>query len=92
LWEDVLAETEHQEHQDIAAMSFEQALAELEEIVRRLESGQGVLDSSINDYTRGTRLREHCQKQLADAKLKVEKIIKQADGSLATEPFEAEGA
>ena len=80
------------DYQDITEMSFEQALAELEEIVRRLESGQANLDKSIDDYTRGTALKAHCQQKLADAKLKVEKIMKQADGSLTTEPFAAEGA
>lgn len=79
-------------HQDIAKMSFEQAMHELEEIVRRLESGQGELETSIADYTRGTALKTHCQKKLEAARLKVEKIIKKSDGTLAKEPFEAEQA
>ena len=48
-------------------MSFEQALKELEVIVRKLEAGHGELESSIADYTRGTALKEHCQKRLAGA-------------------------
>lgn len=76
---------------DIAKLSFEEAMGELEEIVRRLESGQSDLDKSINDYTRGTALKSHCQHKLADAKLKVEKIMKQADGSVVTESFETQG-
>jgi exodeoxyribonuclease VII small subunit len=72
---------------DIAAMNFEQSLHALEEIVRRLESGQTTLENSIADYTRGTILKEHCSQKLRDARLKVEKIISKADGSVTTENF-----
>jgi exodeoxyribonuclease VII small subunit len=75
---------------DISTMTFEQALAELEAIVRRLEGGQGELEKSIEDYTRGNALRAHCQAKLKDAQLRVDKIIKQTDGTLATEPFAVE--
>ncbi len=78
-------------HEDIAAMSFEQALAELEAIVRRLEEGQGELEGSIADYERGTALKEHCQKKLESAKLKVEKILKGAGGKLGVGEFEVAG-
>lgn len=78
-------------HDDISAMSFEQALAELEAIVRRLEEGQGELEGSIADYERGTALKDHCQKKLEAAKLKVEKIIKGAGGKLGTGEFEMAG-
>ena len=71
-------------------MSFEQALKELEGIVRKLEGGQGELESAIADYERGTLLQGHCQKKLADAKMKVEKIVQAADGRLATAPLDAE--
>jgi len=80
--------TENQK--DIASMSFEQALKELEAIVRKLEGGQGELEGSIADYARGTALKEHCQKKLADAKMKVEKIMQTADGKIATVPFDGE--
>src|SRR5437868_10976673 len=69
-------------------ISFEQALKELESIVRKLESGSGDLEASINDYVRGTELKEYCQKKLADARLKVESILKNPDGNLALKPFE----
>ena len=75
---------------DIAAMSFEQALKELELIVRKLEAGQGELEGAIADYERGTALQQHCQKRLADAKMKVEKIIQSADGKLTSAPLDAE--
>lgn len=77
-------------HENIAAMSFEQALKELEQIVRKLESGQGELESAIVDFERGTALKEHCQKKLMDARMKVEKII-QANGTIAsTQPFDVQ--
>jgi exodeoxyribonuclease VII small subunit len=76
-------------HSDIATMSFEQAMQELEAIVRRLEAGDTSLDASLNDYGRGTALKAHCAKTLNDAKLKVETIVKQADGTLATAAFDA---
>ena len=75
------------QYADIEAMSFEQAIKELETIVRKLETGNGELEAAISDYTRGTALREHCQKKLADAKLKVEKII-QSQGGVSTEDFD----
>lgn len=72
-------------------MSFEQALSELEGIVRKLENGQSSLESSIADYTRGTELKKQCEAKLKEASLKVKKIVEQADGSLTTEEFEVEG-
>jgi exodeoxyribonuclease VII small subunit len=67
--------------------SFEQALKELEAIVRKLEGGSGDLEASINDYVRGTELKAFCQKKLDEARLKVDKIVKTQDGGLATQPF-----
>lgn len=75
---------------DIIKLSFEQALELLEEIVRKLESGQSSLDESINDYTRGTELKNYCMQKLSNAKLKVEKIIQHADNKVSTETFDAE--
>jgi exodeoxyribonuclease VII small subunit len=76
---------------DVVTLSFEQALSELEAIVRKLESGQGDLESSIHDYTRGSALKAHCEKKLADARLRVDKIIKNAAGNLALEPLDPAG-
>jgi exodeoxyribonuclease VII small subunit len=73
---------------DIAQKSFEEALKELEEIVKRLEGGKSTLEESISDYTRGTALKLHCEKMLEAARLKVEKLIPQADGSIKTETFD----
>lgn len=74
---------------DLEKLSFEQALKELEGIVRKLEGGQGELDALVGDYARGTALKDHCQKKLADARMKVEKIVKGPNGELATQPFDA---
>lgn len=79
-----------EQQNNIETMSFEQALRELETIVRKLETGQGELESSIRDYERGTLLKNHCQKKLSDAKMKVEKIISAADGKLATAAFDGD--
>ena len=69
---------------DIKKMSFEDSLRELEGIVKKLEGGQQDLDLAIDEYSKGILLKEHCEKKLADAKLKVEKIMKGGDGSLQT--------
>lgn len=71
---------------EIAAMSFEEALAELENIVRGLESGQSKLDDSITAYERGAFLKQHCEAKLKDAKAKVDKISISASGEVTAEP------
>ena len=65
---------------DISALSFEQALAQLEAIVAKLESGQAELEASIDLYERGAALKAHCEARLRQAQLKVEKITLGADG------------
>ncbi len=76
---------------DIASMSFEQALQELEKIVESLEQGNVALEASIGFYERGEKLRDHCQKLLGAAEAKVEKIRQTADGKAAgTEPLDPE--
>jgi len=71
---------------DIAALSFEDALKELEGIVQQLERGQVKHDEAISAYERGAMLKRHCEQRLAEAKMKVEKIVFSADGSVATQP------
>ena len=73
---------------DIAAMSFEQALAELEQIVAKLESGQAPLEESIAMYKRGAELKAHCEARLNAARLQVEQISKGIEGAVKAEPAE----
>lgn len=75
------------DHSDIAAMSFEQALGELEKIVGELESGQAPLERSIEVYERGAALKAHCEKKLEAARLRVEKIVV-GPGGVSAEPAE----
>lgn len=65
---------------EIASLSFEQALAELEAIVQKLESGQAPLEESIAMYERGARLKAHCESRLEAARLRVEKIVPNPQG------------
>jgi exodeoxyribonuclease VII small subunit len=67
----------------LAGLSFEDALAELERIVRGLEGGQQKLEDAITSYERGTTLRRHCEAKLAEAEARVQAIVAQADGSLS---------
>lgn len=77
--------------QDIAQLSFEQALAQLEQIVQQLERGDVPLDQSISLYERGEALRAACQQRLDVAQARIERIVTAADGRGAgTRPFDAE--
>ena len=73
---------------DIATLSFELALAELEQIVARLESGQAPLEDSIRMYERGAALKVHCETRLQAARLRVEKIVISAGGAPGFESAE----
>lgn len=71
---------------DIAALSFEDALAELQELVKRLERGDNKLEDAIRSYERGSLLKRHCEAKLREAQLKVEKIVLGSDGTVSSEP------
>lgn len=71
---------------EIAALSFEDALSELEQIVRRLEAGNAKLDEAIAAYERGALLKRHCEAKLREAQLRVDKIVVSADGTVRAEP------
>ena len=58
----------------IESLSFEQALQELEIIVRQLEEGRVDLDKAIVFYERGTALKAHCEEKLKQAKMRVDQI------------------
>ena len=65
---------------EIAALPFEKALAELEEIVTKLERGSVPLEESIAIYERGEALKKHCDGLLRNAEMRIEKITLGADG------------
>lgn len=74
---------------DIAKLSFEDALRALEDVVRKLESGEVPLDDSISLYERGEALRKHCQARLDAAQARIERIVSGPDGSATgTQPFD----
>ena len=70
----------------IESMTFEQALAELEQIVQDLERGQLDLDAAIKAYERGTTLKNHCESKLKEAQLRVDKITIGSDGAVGSAP------
>jgi exodeoxyribonuclease VII small subunit len=73
---------------EITGLSFEDALAELEKIVRGLEGGQQKLEDAITAYERGAVLRRHCEAKLAEAEARVQAIVERADGTLAAKVME----
>lgn len=73
----------------IGEMNFEDALRALEQVVRKLESGDTRLDESIDLYEQGEKLRAHCQARLDAAQARIEKIVADADGKpTGTVPFD----
>jgi exodeoxyribonuclease VII small subunit len=67
-------------------LDFEQALAELERLVERLERGDLPLDEALKTFERGVTLTRHCQSALKDAQQKVEILLKRG-GAAGVEPF-----
>ncbi len=65
----------------ISSLSFEDALAELEQLVKSLEGGQQRLEDAISFYERGVQLRRHCEAKLAEAEERVEAIVASVDGA-----------
>ena len=86
-------DTNSQAPADLAGISFEDALRELEEIVASLERGDVSLDDAIAAFERGTALKAHCQARLEEARMKVEQIRLPADGTPPSEatPFSVDG-
>lgn len=75
---------------DLDAIPFEKALAELETIVQKLESGTVDLEESIALYERGAALKAHCEAKLRTAQERIEKIVVSGDGRPKTEPAKFE--
>lgn len=73
---------------NIEEMSFEEALKELENSVKKIDQGTESLEASIESFERGTKLKAHCEKKLQEAKLKIEKIIQKSDGTIDAEEID----
>ena len=73
---------------DFAKISFEDALMQLENIVRELEAGKIKLDDAVEAYETATALKKFCEEKLKAAQLKIEKINVAPSGSVSTEPFD----
>ena len=74
----------------LESLNFEDALGELETIVRDLEQGGTPLEQSIGAYERGIALKKHCETKLREAQAKIEKITVDKDGNVSTEPLDTE--
>lgn len=72
----------------IDQLNFEDALVELETIVRDLEQGGTPLEQSIGAYERGIALKKHCETKLREAQAKIEKITVDKDGNASSEPLD----
>lgn len=82
--------TDGKPSEGIEALTFEQALARLEAIVKKLEAGEASLEDSIGLYEEGTRLKRQCETKLAQAQARIEKIQVGADGQPSgVTPFDA---
>lgn len=75
---------------ELQKMSFEEALAELEDIVGKLEAGKGTLEDAIRAYERGDALRRHCAAKLAEAQAKVSRIVETGGAASGTEPLDTD--
>ena len=81
---------ENNSGEDISAKNFETALAELEDIVSKLEGGQVDLEQSISIYERGEKLKMHCEALLKKAEARIEKITQKDGKAAGTEPLDVE--
>ena len=70
----------------IEALSFEEALGELQTLVKALEKGDAKLEEAISAYERGAALKRHCERKLREAQEKVDRIVIGSDGTLSPEP------
>jgi exodeoxyribonuclease VII small subunit len=74
-----------------AGLSFEEALAQLEEIVERLETGSLSLDESLGEYEKGVALSRHCTRYLREAEARVEMLARGPSGEEELQPFRLVG-
>ena len=76
----------------VHALSFDDALAELQRTVAELESGGQPLEASIALYERGVALQARCERLLAEAELKVQQLMAQAGGAVQARDVRPEDA
>lgn len=78
------------EKKKISEMSFEEAMSELQNIVRNIETGKDNLEEIIQNYERGNALKELCDKKLKEAKLRIDKIVQKEGSDVSLEPLDNE--
>ena len=78
------------ELEKVSNLSFEEAMRELETVVKKLETGQASLETSIAEYEKGMALRKHCEQKLQEAKMKIDKITKTPAGEVTLAAFTPE--
>ncbi|MGD0461308.1 MAG: exodeoxyribonuclease VII small subunit [Tepidisphaeraceae bacterium] len=71
----------------VAPKSFEEAIAELEQILSKIEGGEVGLEESLSKYERGTFLIRHCRNVLGAAEKQIEALSKSEEGGIQTEPM-----
>ncbi len=71
----MLSKREKDMSQEVNSLSFEEAMTELESVVRQLESGKIKLEEAVSVYERGVLLKKHCEEKLKQAKSKIDKLI-----------------
>ena len=77
---------------DISAMTYEAALAELDALIGKLEGGSVALEEAIGAYERGAKLAQHCADLLERTEQRVSQLVVGADGGIGERPLEAAGS
>jgi len=72
---------------DLAKLSFEEAMAKLEEIIQKMDSSEVKLEDAVSLYEEGVKLKKICEEKLQSAKMKIEKITLSPNGKISTEKF-----
>lgn len=72
---------------DVAKLTFEEAMTELEKLVRQLEDGRAKLDDAIGAYERGALLKRHCEVLLRQAEARIQQIALDENGTPSAQPF-----
>ena len=88
LFDKNLGMKEVNENLDIEKLTFEEAMQELETIVSSLENGSIELEESIKQYTRGIKLKKHCEEKLKEANAKIEEITIHKQGNIKKKIFD----